>query len=178
MKAVAERYASALADVALEQKKSEQIERQLAVFAELLAGSAELRNFLASPAVAREHKHAVIEKLAARMGAEVALRNFLFVLVDNRRTDQIPHIARAFTAVLRRRQGVTEARVVSARALGEQEKSELTAALERLTGQRIIARYGEDPELIAGAVVSIGSTVYDGSVRAQLNRLRARLASE
>jgi F-type H+-transporting ATPase subunit delta len=178
LKAIAERYASALADVALEQKKSEPVASQLAAFVELFESSTELRTFLASPAVAREHKHAVIEKLATRLGAEVALKNFLFVLVDNRRTGELAHIARAFTAVLQRRMGVTEARVLSARALGEREKSELIQALERLTGQRIVAKYGEDPELIAGAVVSIGSTVYDGSVRAQLDRLRARLASE
>lgn len=178
MKAIAERYATALADVALAQKKTEQVESQLAAFVELFESSPELRIFLASPAVAREHKQAVIAKLAARLGAEVALKNFLFVLVDNRRTDELAQIARAFTAVLQRRMGVTEARVISARALGEQEKSELTEALEQLTGQRIVARYDENPELIAGAVVSIGSTVYDGSVRAQLDRLRARLASE
>jgi F-type H+-transporting ATPase subunit delta len=178
LKALAIRYASALADVALEQKQSEQIERELAAFVELLGASAELRTFLASPAVARLHKHGVIEKLVARLGASTTLQNFLFVLVDNRRTNDLAQITQAFTTELHRRLGMTEAQVTSAQPLGENEKQELTKTLEGLTGRHIVARYQEDPALIAGAVVQIGSTVYDGSVRARLDRLRARLASE
>lgn len=178
MKALAERYAAALADVALEQKQAEPVQSQLAAFVELFRSSAELRNFMASPAVPRQHKHNVVEKLAARLGTLPAVKNFLFLLVDNRRTDQLPHIAQAYTAVLQRRLGVTEARVTSAQALDEKDKAELMKALERLTGLRIVAKYREDPALIAGAVVRIGSTVYDGSLRTQLDRLRTRLASE
>jgi F-type H+-transporting ATPase subunit delta len=62
--------------------------------------------------------------------------------------------------------------------LNTDQKAGLTRVLERLTGKRVEAQYSLDPALIGGAVVQIGSTIYDGSVREQLNRLRARLASE
>ena len=73
---------------------------------------------------------------------------------------------------------MARANVVSARDLTEGEKKQLRAALERLSGRRVEARYDLDPALIGGAVVRVGSTIYDGSVRTRLERLRARLESE
>ena len=178
MKALAHRYASALVDVAIEQGKAEELKVELAGFGALLQESADLRNLLANPAVAREQKHGVIEKLIARLGASRALRNFLFVLVDNRRAALLLQIQQAFEELLHARMGVAEAQVTSARELTAAEKTDLIKALAHLTGKRVEARYALDPDLIGGAVVRIGSTVYDGSVRQQLNRLRDRLASE
>lgn len=178
MKALAQRYARALADVAVEQKMSEEIRKELAGFVELTQASADLRNMLASPAVAREKKHAVIDALAKRLKCSTALRNFLFVLVDNRRTGMLAQIQEAFEAQLLERLGVTRAQITTARELAATEKAELSKALERLTGKRIEAEYKQDPKLIGGAVVRIASTVYDGSVREQLNRLRTSLAQE
>ena len=178
MKALAERYAGALADVALEQGNAEAVKKELAAFVELLGQSPDLRNFLASPAVARPNKQAVVEKVVARLGASKTLRNFLLVVVENRRSSLLAQIRQAFEAQLYARLGVAEAEVTSARELTGEEKSDLTRVLERLTGKRIEARYGLDPELISGAVVRIGSTIYNGSVRERLNQLRARLAAE
>ena len=178
MKALVRRYASALVDVALEHGAAEQVKKELAEFHGLVTQSAELRNFLASPAVTPEKKHAVIERLVARMGAGKVLRNFLFVIVDHRRAGLLAQVREAFESLLYARMGIAQAQVVSARELSAQERAELTRVLERLTGKRVDARYGLDASLIGGAVVRIGSTVYDGSVREQLNRLRARLAAE
>ena len=177
MKVVAQRYASALADVALEHKNAEQVKADLRSFVGLVNESADLRNFLASPAVPRPAKQAVIEKLIARLGASRTLRNFLFLLVENRRAQELPQIQQAFEQQLNARLGVAEAQVVSARELSAPERAELMRALEKITGKRVEARYGLDPALIGGAVVRIGSTIYDGSVREHLNRLRARLAA-
>lgn len=178
MRALAQRYASALADVAIEQGTGEQLKSELASFAGLLSESADLRGFLASPAIQWPTKQAVIEKLVARLGASQTLRNFLFVAVQHRRSAMLPQIQQAFEEQLRARLGVAEAQVTSAEELSSEQKTELTRVLERLTGKRIESRYALDPALIAGAVVRIGSTVYDGSVQEQLNRLRARLAAE
>lgn len=178
MRALAERYASALADVAIEQGATEQVKKELAAFVALLAQSADLRNFLASPAIARASKQAVIEKLVARLGAGKTLRNLLFVVVENRRSLLLPQIQQAFEALLYVRLGVAEAQVTSAEELSPQEKADLNRVLERLTGKKVETRYGLDSALLGGAVVRIGSTIYDGSVREQLNRLRAQLASE
>lgn len=178
MRAVAQRYARALADVVIAQGSAEGVKAELSAFAQTVDESADLRNFLANPAVARPQKQAVIEKLMARLNGSKTLRNFLLVLVDNRRAALLREISEAFEAELRARLGVAKAEVTSARDLNDEERAELVRTLERLTGKRVEASYSLNPELIAGAQVRIGSTVYDGSVREQLNRMRNRLASE
>jgi F-type H+-transporting ATPase subunit delta len=132
---------------------------------------------LNSPAVPRETKHAVIHALLERMGAGKTMQNFLFVILDQRRMALLPEIQQAFDAQLDERQGITRADVTSARELGDAEKAQLRGALEHISGGRVEARYQIDPALIAGTVVRIGSTVYDGSVRMQLDRLRVRMGS-
>ena len=178
MSVLAQRYAAALADVALERGNAEGAKNELDNFVQLFKASADLRNFLETPAISRESKQGLIQKLVARMGLSPAIRNFLYVLIDHRRVAIIEEIARAFSEEVNARLGIAEAQVTSARDLSAGEKKELVAALGRLTGKRIEARYGTDTGLIAGAVVRIGSTIYDGSVREQLNRLRARLEAE
>jgi F-type H+-transporting ATPase subunit delta len=178
LKALAERYAGALVDVALENKQADRVKEELAAFAAMVRESAELHAFLSNPSIARASKHAAIEQLVARMGASRTLRNYLFVIVDQRRAGMLPEIEQAFSALLDARQGVMQATVTSAADLTEGERAELDAALEKLTGKIVQAQFNTDPALIGGAVVKIGSTIYDGSVRAQLNRLRARMISE
>lgn len=178
MRSASLQYANALADVVLPQGAAEPTRKQLGDFEAAYAESAELRNFMASPAVPREAKHAVIEKLVARLGASRILRNFLFVIVDNQRTHLLPEIEASFEQVLRQRQGVAEAEVSSAAPLNDKQKTALLRNLERVTGKKIQANYSLNPELLGGAVVRVGDTIYDGSVRNQLNRLRERLAAE
>jgi len=175
---VAQRYAAALADVAIERKGAHEYKRELAEFASAYALSQDLRNFLATPAISREAKHAVIEKLAERLGVGHAVRNFLYVISDNRRMEALGEIRQAFESQLNDRLGIAEALVTSARELSPGEKEELNQALIHLTGKKIEAQYHLDEKLIGGAMVRIGSTIYDGSVREQLNRLRTRLEQE
>jgi F-type H+-transporting ATPase subunit delta len=170
-------YAEALAEVAFAQSEVEAVERQLAGFASMAKQSPELRNFLTSPAVPLESKHGAIARLAERLGAGQTVRNFLFVLADHRRFALLEEIGQDFTAVLNDRLGIAEAEVTSARELSPEEKAELERTLARLTGKKIEARYRLDPELIGGAVVQVGSTIYNGSVRQQLDRLRTQLAA-
>jgi len=171
-------YANALADIALEQGAAEPTAKQLSAFGAVYAESAELRTFLASPAVTIEGKHAVIEKIIVRMGASKILRNFLFVIADHRRTALIPEIIATFQQVIRQRQGVAEAEISSAVELSAAQKKELAATLARLTGKKIETKYSLDPALLGGAVVRIGDTIYDGSLRSRLNEMRARLTAE
>ena len=178
MRSASLQYANALADIVLEQGAAEPARKQLGDFEAAYAESGELRTFLASPAVTREMKHGVIEKLVARLGASRIIRNFLFVIVDNQRAHLLPEIVDSFELVLRQRQGVAEADVKSAVGLNDTQKKALLATLERLTGKKIEANYKLEPELLAGAVVRIGDTIYDGSLRSRLNQLRARLAAE
>jgi F-type H+-transporting ATPase subunit delta len=171
-------YATALADIALEQGAAEPVRKQLTEFGAAYAESAELRNVLANPAVIPAAKHGVIEKLVVRLGASRIVRNFLFVVVDNQRTHLLPKILQTFEDVLRERQGVAEAEVASATELTGPQKTQLQQTLQRLTGRKIQANYSLDPALLGGVVVRIGDTIYDGSVRNRLNQMRARLAAE
>ena len=176
--AVASRYAAALADVALEHKTQDRVKRDLAAFVEAFSSAADLRVFLDSPAVGREAKQKVIEKIAAKMDLTPAVRNFVYILVDRRRTDMLREIQQAFDAELNARLGIAEAEVTSARELSAAERKELTTALERRTGKKIEARFRQDASLVGGTVVRVGSTVYDGSVREQLIRMREQLEAE
>ena len=178
MKSASLQYANALADIAMAQGAAEPAMQQLVGFGALYAESAELRNFLSSPAVTAEAKHRVIEKLLARVGASKIVGNFLFVVVDHRRSHVLPEIIAAFQEVIRQRQGITEAEISSAVELNAAQKKEMSSALERLTGKRVEAKFSLEPGLLGGAVVRVGDTVYDGSLRSRLNELRARLASE
>jgi F-type H+-transporting ATPase subunit delta len=137
-----------------------------------------LRNLLANPAVTGKEKHAVAEKLAARLGASKILRNFLFLLIDHRRTLMIPELAEAFQTVIRERENIAEAEVTSAVELSEAQKRSLGQSLEKKTGKRIEAKFSVNKGLLGGVVVRIGDTVYDGSVKHRLGEMRAKLAAE
>ena len=178
MKSASLQYATALADIALEQGAAEPVKKQLADFGAAYAESAELRNVLANPAVERGPKHATIEKLTARLGASRIVRNFLLIMADHQRTHLLPEIQQTFEAVIRQRQGVAEAEVSSAAELSASQKTALQQTLERLTGKKIQAKYSLDPGLLGGAMVRVGDTIYDGSVRNRLNEMRARLSAE
>lgn len=178
MKSASLQYANALADVALAQGAADPALKQLADFGAACAASAELRNFLTSPAVPRTAKHGVIEKIASRTGANKIVRNFLFVIVDHQRMHLLPEILSAFQEVIRQRQGIAEAEIASATELNAAQKKQLAQTLERVTGKKIQVKYSLDPALLGGAVVRVGDTIYDGSVRNRLNQMRTRLAAE
>jgi F-type H+-transporting ATPase subunit delta len=178
LKSASLQYANALADVAVQQRAADKVAQELSGFGALYAESAELRNFLSSPAVGADAKHRVIEKLLARVGGSKIVRNFLFVVMDHQRAHALPEIIAAFQEVIRQRQGITEAQISSAVELSKAQKAEMEFTLEKLTGKRVEAKFSLAPELLGGAVVRVGDTVYDGSLRSRLNELRARLTSE
>lgn len=178
MSTLADRYADALADVAIQKDLVAQVRQELADFLATVRQSPDLSLLLEHPAVQRASKRAVVTALAAKMGASQILRNFLCVVVDRGRTKLLPEIQVAFDKQIDERRGIVRAEVSSAHELANQEKAELRAALTKLTGKQVEAEYRLDPNLLAGTVVRIGSTIYDGSVRTQLERLREQLASE
>jgi F-type H+-transporting ATPase subunit delta len=174
---LATHYAEALADVAIAQNEADRVRQELADFVALQRESPELRIVMGSPAVSKANKLAAVNALVERLGAGKTLRNFLYVVLDHRRMALIPEIQLALDEQLDKMRGVTRAAVTSASALTDAEKAELRKVLVQISGRQVEAQYDQDPALIAGAVVRIGSRIYDGSVRTQLQRLRARLAS-
>lgn len=176
--AVARRYAAAMADVAMEKNNAARVKSDFASFAEAFYAAADLRNFLESPAVDIEVKQKVIGTLAGRMNLDQGVANFVRLIVRHGRTELLREIQRTLGEELSVRMGIAEAQVTSARALSATERKELTAALERRTGKKIEASFREDGSLLGGAVVRVGSTVYDGSIRERLSRLREQLEAE
>ena len=178
MKSANLQYANALADIALAQGAALPVAQQLGDFTAAYAGSPELRNFLKSPAVTKEEKRSVAAKISARLGASKILRNFLFVIIDHQRMHQLPEILETFQNVLRERQGIANAEIFSAVALNDAQKTEMKQTLERVTGKKIEAKFSLDLNLLGGALVRVGDTIYDGSLRNRLNGLRERLLAE
>ena len=178
MNAVAERYAAALADVAMAHKSGDVVRTDLASFIAAYYDSADLRNALETPSLDETLKTKIVETIAVKMGLNDAVRNFMKVIVSHQRTHMLREIDQAFITELNRRNGIAQADVTTARQLNEAEKKELLSVLERRTGKKIEAQFLEDKSLLGGAVVRVGSTVYDGSVREQLNRMRERLEAE
>jgi F-type H+-transporting ATPase subunit delta len=178
LKSASLQYANALADIALAQGAAEPLGKQLGDFGAAYQESTELRNFLASPAVSPDAKRAVIEKITQRIGASKIIRNFLYVMIDNQRSNLLPAIIQAFQQVVRRRQGIAEAQIVSATELSAAQKADLTKRLEDLSGKKVEAQYALDAGLLGGAVVRLGDTVFDGSVRNRLDLMREKLMAE
>ena len=178
--AIVARYANALADVMTGPAGMDtaQAAQQLRGFEGLLAGSPDLHNVLASPAVAASRKRVVVHKLADRLGMGKMARNFLLVLTDHRRLAALAQVIDEFEILVDERMGFVRAELETARDLDERQKSLVTEELARLTGKKVRARFAVEPALIGGAIARIGSTVYDGSLRGQLDALARRLATE
>jgi F-type H+-transporting ATPase subunit delta len=170
------RYARAFADVASEEKlDSAALDQQMNDFLATWDGSAELRALFANPAVAVEQKVAVLDKLNAKLGLQKQVRNLLAVLIKNDRIGEVREVIEAWRAEMQERQGIRQVEIVTARELNEQDRTGLVAGVGKLAGGRIQANFKLDKSILGGTVVRIGSTVYDGSVRGRLERLKSQL---
>lgn len=179
--ALANRYARALVEIVLEPGsalKPEDAVAQLGAAGHLLAESAELRIALLTPAIPPSRKRAVMGQLLDELGASPIIRNFIFVVIDHRRIGIFAEIRDAFELVLDERRGFARVEVTSAAPLDERRSATLESELSQLTGKRMRLRFAVDPELLGGATARIGSTLYDGSLRGQLQQLRRRLTEQ
>jgi F-type H+-transporting ATPase subunit delta len=172
------RYAHAFASVATSSHlDTTAAQQQLNDFSSTLAGSHELREVLMNPSIANEQKLQVLDAIAGRIGMFPQVRNFLAVIMDHQRLNELDEILQEYHAVADEESNVAEAEITSARALNEQDRAELEAQVAKLAGGRVRATYRLDATLLGGAVVRIGSTVYDGSIKAQLQQMKQRLVN-
>jgi F-type H+-transporting ATPase subunit delta len=177
MAAIASRYARALVEVILEQKiDGDTAREQLRAIVDAVHDSIELRRVWESPAVLPAQKRAVLDAITQQMGTVKPIRNFMAVLIDHRRIGMLDDMLRQFETELDAQLGFTEVEVSSARPLSQEEKRELEARVERMTGKKVRTRYVSNPELLGGVLVRAGSTIYDGSVRGQLEKMRQELS--
>ena len=174
MSPVARRYAQALTEEAQSAGALDAADADVALIAETLDGSRDLRLALTSPIVSHDKKEAVLDRLFGGQVSDLTLR-FLHLLVQNERDGQIPEILDAYRLLRDERTGTVEALVRSAKPLGHDEIDRLKGALEARGGRTVRMRYEIDPALIGGLVVRVGDVVYDRSVRHQLESLRDQL---
>lgn len=173
MPAFVSQYSRAFADVVTSAKlDTAAIDRQIADFLGTWDGSAQLRDVFENPAITAEQKIAVVDKMNAQLGMARELRNFVAVLIKNDRIAHVHAVMAAYRAELQERQGIRQAEIVTARELSDAERQELLAGVGQLAGARIQPTFKLDKSILGGTVVRIGSTVYDGSVRGRLQRLK------
>lgn len=174
---IARRYAAALADVVLKNGETDQVKAELKEWEALINANHNLQTAFSNPAIVHLNKEKVLESLLARTGPSKTTANFLRVLLRNSRLTELDEINERFASVLDERNGIVAAEVTSARELRDDERSELKANLEKLTGKTVDLNFETNKELIGGVVARIGSTVYDNSVKTQLENLREQLIS-
>jgi F-type H+-transporting ATPase subunit delta len=178
MASVVGTYARAFADVVMSTKADPaRMLAELHSMEAILAESGDLRRVLENPSIPRAQKNGVIDAIVRKMSVARPVRNFLAVVTDHRRLPLFVDIVKQVELELNDRLGFAEAEVTSARELNDPEKQLLEAEIAKLTGKKIRARYQQDKSLLGGAVVQVGSTIYDGSVNGQLERIREQLVS-
>src|SRR5580700_5069352 len=171
-------YARALADVVFDQHLDPgQILQEARSLVALVQNYQQLREVWEAPSIPAEQKRALLDAIVTREGISRPVRNFMAVLMDHRRLKFLEPIVQEFGHELNRRLGFTEAEITSARELGQAERSAIEAQVEKLTGHRVRARYVQDSSILGGAIVKLGSTIYDGSVKGQLERIREAISS-
>ena len=178
MASVASTYARAFADVVLgAHLDANRALTELRAIASLLNESSELRRVWENPAIPADQKRRVLDAIVARDGISKQVRNLLAVLIDHRRVHFLEPVIRQLEKELDARLGFAEADITSARELGDAEKREFETQVQKLTGMKVRARYMQDASLLGGAVLHLGSTIYDGSVKGQLERLKEAISS-
>jgi F-type H+-transporting ATPase subunit delta len=178
MASVVGTYARAFADVAM--KESNHLDpahllQELHGIETLFKESDTLRRVMENPSIPGDRKRSVLDAVTARLGTTRQVRNFVAVLTDHRRLNLFSEILQQLEQELNDRQGFAEAQVSTARQLSDSEKQMLEAEITKMTGKKVRAHYHQDASLLGGAVVQVGSTIYDGSVKGQLDRINERL---
>lgn len=176
--ALATHYANALADIVFGPKstiKPEEAVRELAEAEQAISGSKELQLALLSPAVNKQRKAAIINKLADGAGIDKTIRNFLAVIVSHRRTHELKAIRQSFQEVVDERLGWVRAEITSASELNPEQRNRIERALGVKIGKFIRAEYGVDPSLLGGIRARVASKEYDATLRGKLEGLRQQL---
>src|ERR1700731_1507706 len=169
---LAERYATALFDLADERRILDEVATNLRELRAMLHASGELLRLIRSPVLSRDQQGKAVGVLAERAGLSPLVRDFLAVVARNRRLFAVPAIIEAFLAKLAARRGEVNAQVTAAQALNEVQLGALNEQLRRSIGSRVSVDVRIDPGLIGGMIVKVGSRMVDGSIKSKLQRLQ------
>ena len=172
---LARRYARALFDIGREEGQLRRVYSEVDEFGKTLDGSPDLREVMAAANVSRRDKHATLEATLAPAGYLPSTKSFLSLLVEKGRMDVLPRILVAMRRMVEEFEGIERVEVVVPMPLSVTQKDLLRTVLERRTGKKVVLEETVDPSVLGGLVVRVGSTVYDGSVRTQLQEIREKL---
>jgi F-type H+-transporting ATPase subunit delta len=178
VQAVARRYAVALADVVISRGEAQEVRDELSAWEAMTQANPQLLEVFRHPTISYEQKRGVLNELIKRARVRPTTANFLQVLLLNHRLADLGEVNRQFAQELDRRAGMVTAEVTTARAVPPEAQEALRAKLAQLTGSRVRLQFAVDDALIGGVVTRIGSTLYDGSVRGQLQQIKQRMIGE
>lgn len=174
----ATRYAKALLDVAARESDPAQIEQDLAVIARAIASQAELARVLTSPRTPPVARANIVRALSEKANVQPPVAKLLVLLADRGRLELLPELLDAYRERLLAHNNIVRATVTSAAPLDAGQLRAIEARLGALTGKNVQLEAAVDPALIGGLVARIGSTVYDGSVKTQLAKMRQQLVEK
>jgi len=178
MATVTNTYSRAFVDVVVDRKlDAAKILAEAQSIAAMVASSKDLREVWEAPSIPTDEKQKLLDAIVAKAKISREVRNFVAVLIDHRRISFLDAIVKQFEQDLNQRLGFAVAEITSARDLSDAERRNLEAEVEMLTGKKVRATYAKDASILGGAMVRIGSTIYDGSVKGQLERMKEVLSS-
>ncbi len=173
--AIARRYSSALADVVTKSGETVTVQNELNQFEAMMTSSPDLTEVFKNPAIPYEQKSKVLESLLGKTKPNNSTANFLRILLKNYRLADLSEINKKFAVVLDERAGLVSADVTTAKTLSPDEQKNLQVKLEKVTGKKVNLSYSIDESIIGGVITKIGSTIYDGSVKTQLQQLKEKM---
>jgi len=175
--AIGRRYAKALFELAREDGSLDASRVSLEQLSEILAHHQDLKNVCSNPIFSREDRKQALEQVLGRLGAPPVIRRFLDILIAKHRLPYLPETVRAFAAMVDEEQGRQAVLVRVAKELKAKDQALLKSRLEVALGKQVALTIEAEPALIAGMVIQMGSEVFDGSVRGQLDMLRRTLTA-
>ena len=168
---LAGRYASALFDLARDQRQIESVATSLDALAQALLDSKDFNELVTSPLVSREEAGKAFGALAPDLGLDPITANFLGVLARNGRKNELRNVIRAYRRLAAEHRGETTAEVITARPLNDDQLAALRQQLRARAGRDVAIEAEVDPTILGGIVVKLGSQQVDASIRTKLNRL-------
>lgn len=170
--AIARRYAKALIQLATEEAAVDEIQKELGYFESVMATSPESSAVFSSPAFTIEAKRALLKEILGGMRISTTAANFLMLLLDKNRLDQLPFILACYQVFADDLSGIVRGTVSSALPLADAQVNEIREALEKNLGKKVLLQVDYDPSLIGGVVTKIGDRIFDGSIKTQLERIQ------
>lgn len=171
----ARRYARALLEVALKQRNFSIVLQELETFRKELQEVPLLQDLFLTPAIPQDKKKKVLEGLSSKAKVQTLTTNFLSTLIHRNRLNLLEQAIASAEQQFLERQGIIVVEVLTAKKLQPQEENKLMAKLQAFTGKKVHLENRVDRSLIGGVVTRIGTTLYDGSVQAQLQQLKAKI---